>query len=113
LPFGDFTLRSENAAPMVFVASGTGFAPIRSLLLEAFRKKLMQPMTLYWGARRRHDLYALPEPQGWQEKAAGFTFVPVLSEPTESDGWSGRTGLVHRAVMDDLPTLANHQVYAC
>jgi NAD(P)H-flavin reductase/ferredoxin len=113
LPFGDFTFRGESQEPAVFVASGTGYAPIRSLILDAFRKKLPRPMTLYWGGRRREDLYMLQEPSLWQDKHAGFRFVPVLSEPDGAGVWSGRIGLVHRAVMDDFVSLAGHHVYAC
>src|SRR3546814_7429628 len=50
---------------------------------------------------------------GWVRTLPGFTYVPVVSEPQEQDQWEGRTGFVHRAVMDDIPDLSGHQVYAC
>jgi NAD(P)H-flavin reductase len=110
LPMGDFWLR-ESAKPAVFVASGTGFAPIKSILEDAFRKKDPREMALYWGARRSKDLYLADLPQKWAAQNPKFKFVPVLSEPDPD--WKGRTGLVHRAVMEDLPSLSDAQVYAC
>ena len=110
IPAGDFWLR-DSAQPAVFVASGTGFAPVKSILEDAFRKRLARAMVLYWGARRRKDLYLIELPEKWAIQQPQFRFVPVLSEP-EAD-WQGRVGFVHRAVMEDCPTLAGHQVYAC
>ena len=112
LPTGDFWLR-ESAKPAVFVASGTGFAPIKSILEDAFhkkdaRKKDAREMVLYWGARREKDLYHAELPAKWAGLYAQFRFVPVLSEPGE--GWKGRTGFVHRAVIEDYPSLADCQV---
>jgi NAD(P)H-flavin reductase/ferredoxin len=110
IPSGDFWLR-ESAKPAVFVASGTGFAPIKSILEDAMRKKDPREMVLYWGARREKDLYLLDLPQKWAGQNPKFRFIPVLSEPDTN--WQGRTGFVHHAVMEDFPTLAGHQVYAC
>jgi NAD(P)H-flavin reductase/ferredoxin len=113
LPHGDFHLREGSGKPAVFVASGTGFAPVKSVLEDAFRRGEAREMTLYWGARTRADLYLLELPQKWAARHRNFHFVPVLSEPTVHDGWGGRTGWVHRAVLEDFPTLAGHEVYAC
>ena len=95
----------------MFVASGTGFAPIKAMLEDAFKRGDARQKTLYWGARRRQDLYLADLPEKWATQRAGFRFVPVLSEP-DAD-WSGRTGLVHRAVMEDFASLADCDVYAC
>jgi NAD(P)H-flavin reductase/ferredoxin len=110
MPFGDFTLRDSDK-PLVFVASGTGFAPIKSILEDMFKRGApTRPVTLYWGARRKADLYLFELPQKWARQYPNFHFIPVLSE--EDDGVS-RTGLVHRTVMQDFPSLAGHEVYAC
>ena len=110
-PFGTFFLREDSARPVVMLASGTGFAPIKALIEHMEAKGLTRPTVLYWGARRAADLYL----RDWAEAAAArlpwLRFVPVLSEP-DAD-WSGRTGFVHQAVMADLPDLSGHQVYAC
>ena len=110
IPAGDFWLR-ESSKPAVFVASGTGFAPIKSILEDAFRKKDPRDMVLYWGARRHKDLYLSDLPAKWAGLYPNFRFVPVLSEP-DAD-WAGRTGFVHRAVLEDYASLADRQVYAC
>ncbi len=110
IPSGDFWLR-DSAKPAVFVASGTGFAPVKSILEDALRKKDPRDMILYWGARREKDLYLADLPKKWAAQNPKFRFIPVLSEP--EPGWTGRTGFVHRAVMEDYPSLAAYQVYAC
>jgi CDP-4-dehydro-6-deoxyglucose reductase len=113
-PLGTFFLREDSAKPMVFVASGTGFAPIKSIIEHALRKGVTRPMVLYWGGRRPRDLYMNELPQKWAaEHPQQFTYIPVVSDALPEDDWSGRTGFVHRAVMEDFPDLSAHQVYAC
>ena len=112
-PFGSFFLREDSDKPIVLLASGTGFAPIKAIIEYLEFKGLTRPAVLYWGCRSKADLYLLD----WAEAAAArlpnLRYVPVLSEPKPEDGWKGRTGLVHQAVMADLPDLSGHQVYAC
>lgn len=112
-PFGSFFLREDSSKPIVLLASGTGFAPIKAILEHMQAKSIDRPATLYWGCRSRADLYL----HEWAEEAArnmpNLSYVPVLSEPRAEDGWTGRTGFVHEAVMSDLPDLSGHQVYAC
>ena len=110
-PLGTFFLREESRKPIVFVASGTGFAPIKSIIEAARHKGMSRPMTLYWGGRRPKDLYMNGLAESWT--ALGLRYVPVVSEALAEDGWRGRTGFVHRAVMEDFPDLSAHQVYAC
>jgi CDP-4-dehydro-6-deoxyglucose reductase len=112
-PLGSFFLREESAKPIVFVASGTGFAPIKSIIETAFHRNVTRPMVLYWGARRPKDLYLNALPEKWAREHSNFRYVPVISEARPEDAWSGRGGFVHRAVMEDLPDLSQHQVYAC
>jgi CDP-4-dehydro-6-deoxyglucose reductase, E3 len=114
-PFGTFVLRENDNAPIVFLAAGTGFAPVKAIIEDALRKGVQnsRPMVLYWGARIREDLYMLDLPQRWAAEEPNFRFVPVLSEAPPESAWTGRTGFVHRAVMEDLPDLARHEVYAC
>jgi CDP-4-dehydro-6-deoxyglucose reductase len=112
-PFGTFFLREESDKPIVFLASGTGFAPIKGMLEHAFHRGIDRPMVLYWGGRTRPDLYLDGLARGWVEAHANFHYVPVLSEARPEDEWTGRTGFVHEAVMRDHPDLSGHQVYAC
>ncbi len=112
-PHGTFFLREDSAKPIVFVASGTGFAPIKAILEHAFNKGIDRPMVLYWGGRRPKDLYLNALAESWARDHANFRYVPVISDALPEDAWSGRMGFVHRAVMQDFPDLSGHQVYAC
>ena len=110
-PFGSFFLREDSDKPLVLLASGTGFAPIKAIIEQLQHKGITRPAVLYWGGRRAADLYQ----SDWCVRTAAempsLRYVPVLSEPEA--GWTGRTGFVHLAVMADVPDLSGHQVYAC
>jgi CDP-4-dehydro-6-deoxyglucose reductase, E3 len=114
-PLGTFFLREDNAKPMIFVASGTGFAPIKAMLEHTFHRNMdeRRRLILYWGARARRDLYMDELPRKWAAAHPGFKYIPVLSDAAGDDGWTGRTGLVHQAVLDDFTDLSPYQVYAC
>ena len=120
-PLGTFFLREDNARPIVLLASGTGFAPIKAIAEHIFHKRLnrdapdrpARPVRLYWGCRTRRDLYLPALPEQWAREQPNFGYEPVLSDATPEDAWTGRTGFVHRAVMEDLPDLSAYQVYAC
>ncbi len=111
-PLGSFFLQ-QSEKPIVFVASGTGFAPIKAIVEDAFKKGVERSMVLYWGGRRPNDLYMADLAHGWAAEHANFRFVPVISDALPEDAWTGRTGFVHRAVMEDFDDLSGHQVYAC
>jgi len=111
-PFGTFFLREESSKPVILVASGTGFAPVKAIVEHALHQGTHRPMTLYWGCRVRADLYLNDLAEGWQREGR-LRYVPVLSDAPAADNWKGRTGLVHRAVMADFPDLSGYQVYAC
>lgn len=109
-PYGDFYLRA-SARPIILLASGTGFAPIKSIVETSIHAGDRRPMHLYWGARKREDIYLAELPSKWARRSPCFSFTPVLSEPPSS--WTGRTGLVHNAVREDHEDLTMHDVYAC
>jgi CDP-4-dehydro-6-deoxyglucose reductase len=111
-PLGTFFLRDSDK-PIVFVAGGTGFAPVKAVIEHALNHDVQRPMALYWGARASRDLYLPDLPGTWQARHRDFRFIPVLSDPLPEDRWPGRTGLVHKAVMTDFPDLSGYQVYAC
>ncbi len=112
-PYGSFFLREESTKPMILLAGGTGFAPIKSLVEHAIHLGITRPIELYWGARNRAGLY-LPElPLSWAREHAQIRYLPVLSDATPADAWDGRTGLAHRAVLEDHADLSAYQVYAC
>ncbi len=111
-PLGDFRLR-DSERPILFVAGATGFAPVKSILPDAFHRGVKRPMWLYWGVWHRDDLYLLELAQGWEMEHPNFHLVPVLSNATPEDAWTGRTGLVHEAMLADFPDLSGHEVYVC
>ena len=112
-PFGSFYLREDSSKPIVLLASGTGFAPIKALIEQLQFKGSARPVTLYWGGRRPADLYMDTWVKAQLASMPTLRYVPVISDALPADGWSGRTGFVHQAVLQDLPDLSGHQVYAC
>jgi CDP-4-dehydro-6-deoxyglucose reductase len=112
-PLGTFFMREDSNKPMLLLASGTGFAPIKALVEQAVHDKSPRPMILYWGGRRPKDLYMHALCEEWTRTLPNFRYVPVISDAQEEDAWTGRTGFVHRAVLEDLPDLSAYQVYAC
>lgn len=112
-PHGTFYLREDSAKPIVFLCGGTGFAPIKAIVEHAIAEECQRPMFIYWGARAKVDLYQHALPEQWAAQHANIRYIPVLSSPAEGDDWTGRTGLVHEAVLADFADLSGHQVYAC
>ena len=111
-PLGTFFLRDSDK-PAIFLASGTGYAPIRSILQKVLARGTDRKMVLYWGARCLDDIYLYDEAKALADEHPNLTFVPVLSEPRPEDNWTGRTGFVHRSVIEDHPDMSGWQVYAC
>lgn len=112
-PLGTFFLREEDPRPVVMLASGTGFAPIKAIIEHIIAKGWTRPISLYWGGRRPKDLYLNALAQSWAQVLPDFKYIPVISDALPDDNWAGRTGFVHQAVMQDLPDLSGHTVYAC
>ncbi|WP_298432024.1 CDP-6-deoxy-delta-3,4-glucoseen reductase [Ottowia sp.] len=112
-PYGSFHLRDDSPKPIVLLASGTGFAPIKAIIEHMQFMGITRDTVLYWGGRRPQDLYL----DGWVKARLAdmphLKYVPVVSDALPEDQWQGRTGFVHRAVLEDLPDLSGHQVYAC
>ncbi len=120
-PMGSFFLREDSDKPIILLASGTGFAPIKALIEHLQYVQSPRPVHLYWGGRRPQDLYFHEMCEQWAQSPAQssnitpgpFQYTPVVSDALPEDQWHGRTGFVHQAVMADYPNLAEHQVYAC
>ncbi|MCB1755753.1 MAG: 2Fe-2S iron-sulfur cluster binding domain-containing protein [Gammaproteobacteria bacterium] len=111
-PFGTFYVRDSDS-PIVFTASGTGFAPIMGMMRDLIERGNQRPVVLYWGGRRLKDLYEDALCREWADTLDWFSYVPVLSEAAEADQWSGRTGFVHQAVVDDREDLSDVEAYVC
>ncbi len=112
-PLGTFFLREDSDKPIIMLATGTGFAPIKSIVEHAFHVGIQRPITLYWGGRHKDDLYMLDLPTKWAQEHGNFRFVPVLSQPAPEDRWTGRTGHVQDCALADHPDMAAFEVYAC
>jgi CDP-4-dehydro-6-deoxyglucose reductase len=112
-PFGSFYLREDTGKPMILLASGTGFAPIKALIEQLQFEGSTRPATLYWGGRRPQDLYMDEWVRARQAEMPSLRYVPVISNALPEDNWTGRTGFVHKAVTEDHPDLSGHEVYAC
>jgi len=112
-PFGSFYLREDSDKPIILLASGTGFAPIKAVMEHMQQAKITRPTTLYWGGRRPADLYMADWLQAKLAEMPNLRYVPVVSDALPEDSWSGRSGFVHQAVLQDTPDLSGYQVYAC
>lgn len=116
-PFGSFYLREDSDKPIVMVAGGTGFAPIKGIVEHMLHQNIQRPVILYWGARTLQDLYMPELPEAWALQFPHIQFIPVLSDATPEDQWQGRNGLVHQAVLDDFAAkgldFSAYEVYCC
>lgn len=111
-PLGSFHLREDSSKPVILLAGGTGFAPIKAIIEHAIHNNIKRPLTLYRGARNATDLYLDELPQAWAREH-GVKYIPVISDGAADDGWTGRRGLVHQAVLEDHADLSGFEVYAC
>ncbi|TPG44920.1 flavin oxidoreductase [Roseomonas nepalensis] len=110
MPYGEVEPDGRDPRPLLLLATGTGFAPVASILEEAVRRRWTRPLILYRGGRGPDDLY-LPElPARWTRRLRDFRYIPVLSQPDPS--WAGRTGRVPTAAASDHPAMSGLQVYA-
>lgn len=112
-PLGSFFLREDSDKPIIFIASGTGFAPIKGIIEHMRHQGIQRPISLYWGGRRPKDFYKNELCQSWEKEIPNFKYIPVASDSLPEDNWQGRTGLVHLAALEDYPDMSNYQVYAC
>lgn len=112
-PQGSFFLREDSEKPIILLASGTGFAPIKALVEHLIYSKSTRQVALYWGGRRPQDLYMHALCEEWATTLHNFTYIPVVSDAIAEDQWAGRTGFVHQAVIADHADLSGYQVYAC
>jgi CDP-4-dehydro-6-deoxyglucose reductase len=111
-PLGSFFLRESSERPLLFVAGGTGFAPVKGIIEYALARGIQRPIHLFWGVRARRDLYMHELATQWATEHEHVHYVPVLSEPESEDQWSGCTGWVHEAVLARFPDPTPYDVYA-
>jgi CDP-4-dehydro-6-deoxyglucose reductase len=110
-PLGTFVPREDSERPMIFMAGGTGFAPVKAIVEHFLALGTRRPMRVYWGARSVADLYLRPLAEGWVQEASDLRFEAVLSDPEQAVATGLRVGLIHEAVLEDQPDLSGHDVY--
>lgn len=110
-PLGQFYLREDSPRPILMMAGGTGYAPLKGMLEHAFHIGISRPIHLFWGVRSRRDLYAHEQISRWAREHANFHYTPVLSEPLAEDAWEGETGLVLGALLEHYPEPAGYDIY--
>jgi CDP-4-dehydro-6-deoxyglucose reductase len=111
-PHGQFFLREDSSRPIIFMAGGTGFAPVKAMLQHALAAGITRPMHLYWGVRAREDLYMHEFMEKLATEHDHIQYTPVLSEPKEEDSWMGHSGYVHEAILADHADLSSFEIYA-
>ena len=109
-PLGDFYVREESNRPLLMIAGGTGFAPIKAMIEQLQVEQDTRPIHLYWGVRTLADLYHRELAQSWVGRE-GFSFTPALSKAQGEDNWQGRNGYIHEVVCEDFPDLSGFDVY--
>lgn len=112
-PLGSFHLDEDSAKPIILLAGGTGFAPIKAMVEYARQKRIERRIHLYWGAGTAEGLYLDELARQWAGSLPDFRYTPVISSNERLAGWTGRTGLVHQALIEDYHDLSAYQVYAC
>lgn len=110
-PLGTFFLRLDSDRPVILVAGGTGFAPIKAIVEQAIERKSKRPMHLFWGVRSEQDLYMDDLARQWSDQHAHIRYTPVLSEAGPEPNGTWQTGWVHDAVVERYPDLSRHEVY--
>lgn len=110
-PAGIFYLRDDGARELLFVATGTGIAPIRSMILAQLQRQPDRPVTLCWGLRSQRDLYWQDELEALAAAHPRFTVVVTLSRP--EPGWQGASGRVTALVEERITSVSNLAVYLC
>lgn len=106
---GQAQLKTDSERPILLIAGGTGFSYVQSIARQLAKSKPNHHVTLYWGGKNNQSLYAAPQMEQWQQAHENFTFVPVVENPDES--WQGKTGYVHKAAMEDIDNLQDHDIY--
>ena len=110
-PSGAFALHAERKRPLIFLATGTGYAPVRSMLMALLQVDYPYDVHVYWGARHAVDLYSLEEAQALTGRLKNGRFTPVLSRPDAE--WQGESGYIQAIAAQDYPDMRGHDVYAC
>ncbi|MDZ7324862.1 CDP-6-deoxy-delta-3,4-glucoseen reductase [Kosakonia sacchari] len=108
-PCGTFFIR-KNERPVIFIAGGTGFAPVKAMVESLLAENTQRKIYIYWGMQYSGHFYS-SLPRQWASENPDIHFIPVVSG--DEVGWQGRKGFVHNAVVEDFDNLEGFDVYAC
>jgi CDP-4-dehydro-6-deoxyglucose reductase len=108
-PFGTFFCRKGNSR-IILIAGGTGFAPIKAIVEQLIFERSDREINVYWGSRTIDGFYS-DLPHRWQLEYSNISYTPVLS--SQDQDWKGRSGLVHKAVLEDFEDVSSYDVYVC
>jgi len=111
-PYGDFYLR-ESDRGILMIATGSGLAPIKSILHQIEGENIQRETVLLFGARTRDDLYYYDELKGLDAKLNNFKFYSTLSRAQDDDAWEGEKGRVTNLIEKFIPYKAAFDVYLC
>lgn len=111
-PFGDFYYRDSDR-DILMIATGTGLAPIMSILRYMRREQIQRKATLFFGTRLEEDLYCVEELKNLEKELPTFTYVPTLSRVPDDSPWKGDRGRVTALIEKRIPEGANLDVYIC
>jgi Na+-transporting NADH:ubiquinone oxidoreductase subunit F len=111
-PYGDFYLRDTDRR-ILFIAGGSGMAPIKSILLNMRDKQNTRKATYFFGARSKKDLFLVDKMNELENDLADFTFIPALSQPQPEDNWEGETGLITDVLAKHIESGEDTEAYLC
>ncbi|MFW6245033.1 MAG: NADH:ubiquinone reductase (Na(+)-transporting) subunit F [Fibrobacterota bacterium] len=111
-PYGEFRL-SDTEAPILFIAGGSGMAPIWSMLRHMKEKGIKRKAHYFFGAQSRRDLFYMDELAKLEKELPGFRFIPALSNEPQESGWKGERGLITEVVSRHFPDTSKHEAYLC
>ncbi|WP_076417537.1 NAD(P)H-flavin reductase [Colwellia sp. UCD-KL20] len=109
LPLGSAQLREESTKPLLLIAGGTGFSYIKSMFEYLSQEQSSRKVIVYWGLREPSACYELDESAAIIAKLNEGEFHTVVETP--HDDWSGKVGIVHKVVMNDIKNLEDYDIY--
>lgn len=109
MPFGNAQLRENSKRPLLLIAGGTGFSYIKSMFEHLALEHSQREVIVYWGLRDTNACYELEQTTTTINSLSNGQFIPVIEAPNAD--WQGRSGMVHKAVMEDVKNLADYDIY--
>ena len=111
-PLGTFFIRNDQTdRPMILMAGGTGFAPLKSMIEDLLAHHDKRPLHLFWGVRNSTELYMHEQAQQWAEQNDHIQYTSAFSEPGNAETAGGFNGFVHEAVLHQYPDLTGFDIY--